>query len=311
MGQTKTHKLHEPVLINEVLEALRVRALARSKKSAKFIDATLGLGGHSKEIVCLGGDVLGIEMDAEMLKIAQGFLREACPTPEARTRGSYTLVRGNFSLIDAIAKENDFSEVDGVLFDLGVSFAQLTSPKRGFSFQNPEAPLDMRMDPQTQGLRASDLLNVLREDQLLELFAKVLKSNEAKRLSRKIVEVREKRRIEKVGELVSIVKEILSPKKDLHLATLPFLALRMAVNSELENLDEVLPKALVQLKSGGRMVVISFHSAEDTIVKNFFKQKFARLEGRIITKKPIRPKEAEILENPRARSAKMRIFEKI
>jgi 16S rRNA (cytosine1402-N4)-methyltransferase len=226
---------------------------------------------------------LGIEADPEMLEIAKERISE----------GKFVL--GNFKSIDEIARNNGFENVSGILFDLGVTNLQLTSEGRGFSFANPEAELDMRVNPQDQGVKASDLLNVLREDQLTDLFKETLDRGAAGWISRKIIKVRP---IQTVGDFLEVCRG-LKGKSSLNEATLPFLAVRIAVNSELENLNEVLPKAYGLLKSGGRMIVISFHSGEDRIVKNF-------QESRLIL-----PSEDEVRVNPRARSAKMRVIEKI
>lgn len=311
MKQFTKEVLHEPVLFNEVIKALKVRELALSKRKPNFIDATLGLGGHTRGIVLLGGNVLGIDLDKKMLKLARRFLAEACPIPDTGIRGSYTLVHGNFREIDELAAKKGFDKVDGILFDLGISLTQIKSLDRGFSFQDPEAPLDMRIDPQSQAIKASDLLNSLREDQLFELFNKVLRAKEAKNLSREIVEARRGKEIEKVGQFLQVIGEFSKSKKDLHQATLPFLALRMAVNSELANLQEALPKALALIRASGRLVVITYHSGEDLIVKRFFKEKVKENKAKILTKKPIVPAKSEIARNPRSRSAKMRILEKI
>ena len=168
-------ELHEPVLLNEVLEALRVKEIARSKKAC-YIDATVGLGGHTREIVKAGARVLGIEADLYSLEIARERLKEACPTLESddHFQGSFILTHGNFIEIEKIAKDNGFESVEGILFDLGISSFQLEGKNAGFSFQDPLAPLDMRIDPVSNKVKASDLLKVLNETQLIELFTVVL-----------------------------------------------------------------------------------------------------------------------------------------
>lgn len=269
---------HESIMVREVLESLHL------EKARKYIDATLGTGGHTEAIINAGGDVLGIEADPEMLAIAKKRLGT-----EAK------LVLGNFIEVDRIAGENGFEKVSGILFDLGVTNIQLTGDGRGFSFGNPEAGLDMRLNPETQGVTAADLLNALRRDQLEELFGVTMEGGPARWITKRILEARP---IKTVGEFLEVCRG-LRGKPGLSEATLPFLALRIAVNSELTNLEIALPKAYGLLKDGGRMIVISFHSGEDRIVKNFGENKL------------ILPGKEEISRNPRARSAKMRVFEKI
>lgn len=287
---------HETVLAKEVVEALHI------EKDGKYIDATLGNAGHTLEIARLGGKVLGIEVDPKMLEIAEKRLKEAKVT-------GCVLVNGNFVNIDEIAVKNGWKEADGILFDLGVTNLHLKDLERGFSFENPTAPLDMRMDPEAQGVKGSDLLNVLREDQLRDLFEITLEPGAAKWISGRVLHSRAEKPIENVGDLLEISEGLKTGKHGINEATLPFLAVRIAVNSELTNLEEVLPKAFGLLKKGGRLVVISFHSKEDVLVKNFFKD-MAGEGAKQITFKPIMAGEAEILENRRSRSAKLRILEK-
>jgi len=300
----KKGNYHEPVLVDEITSALA------PLQQARIIDATLGTAGHSLELVKAGADVLGIDSDREMLKEAEERLEEACPTPNQNGLGSLKLTHGNFKDVDAIASREDFSEVDGVLFDLGVSNLQLMGEKRGFSFGYPEAPLDMRIDPNSEGVMASDLLNGLRADQLTVLFSKVLTPSQSRFLVSRVVEQREKKPFETVQDFLRIAKR-LKTKKDLNPATLPFLALRMAVNSELENLKEALPKAVGCLKKGGKILVITFHSGEEKIVLDFFHQCQEEGTGKILTSVSIRPGEEETSKNPRARSAELWILQKI
>jgi len=219
------------------------------------------------------------------------------------------LVNSNFTQIDKIAEENGWMPVSGILFDLGVTNIHLKDLERGFSFENPEALLDMRISPKTQGVKASDLLNVLREDQLRSLFEVTLDPGAAKWISGRVVHSRAIKSISTVSDMLEISEGLRAGRNGLREATLPFLALRIAVNSELTNLAEVLPKAFGLLEKGGRLVVISFHSKEDVIVKDFFKEK-TKEGSKLITFKPILAGEAELIENRRARSAKMRILQK-
>ncbi len=291
---------HEPVMVREAIEALHLSNKLHFNNQARYIDATVGTGGHLIEITKAGGEILGIDMDLAMLEVAKNRL--------GKEKGSAKFVRGNFRDIDKIAQENGFRKVAGVLFDLGVSNIHLKSENRGFSFENPKAPLDMRLNDEALGVKASDLLNVLREDQLTDLFLVTLDKGSATWLARKVVETRAISPFVAVADFLRISQN-LRRKPGLNPSTLAFLALRIAVNSELENLKEALPKAFDLLAPGGRLVVISFHSGEDRIVKNFFRNK--ENEARILTEKPLVPSKEEIARNPKSRSAKMRVLEKM
>jgi len=291
----KKGNYHEPVMVQEVIEVLA------PLKEARIIDATVGTGGHTLELVKAGANVLGIDLDVGMLEEAKKRLEGA---------GSLNLTYGNFREIGVIASGEDFREVDGVLFDLGVSNLQLMGEKRGFSFGYPEAALDMRIDPNSQGVTASDLLNGLRADQLTALFSKVLTPSQSRFLASRAVVQRERKPFETVEDFLRIAKRLKS-KKDLNPATLPFLALRMAVNSELENLNEALPKALACLKKGGKLLVVTFHSGEEKIVLDFYRKVEKEGSGKILTLVAIRPGEDEIKKNPRARSAELWVLQKI
>jgi len=277
----KDDNYHEPVMVGEVLAHLN------KKKSA--IDATLGTGGHSLKLLEAGVKVLGIEADSEILKIAK----------ERLEKFDCKLVHGNFKDIDRIAKENGFNKVDGILFDLGVSNIQLTDEERGFSFSNPSALLDVRIDKNSQEVTGAILLNVLRKDQLEEMFSRVLDSSSSRWLAKRVLEKREIEPIKKVGDFLEIC-EGLRGKARLNPATLPMLAVRIAVNSELENLKEALPKAYGLLDVGGKLLVITFHSGEERIVKRFSKDFVG----------PIKPTVEEVNNNPKARSAELFVLTK-
>lgn len=292
----KNDNHHESVMVREAVEGLHINNRGR------FIDATVGTAGHALEIIKKGGSVLGIEQDPKMLEIAYARLKDI--------GGFFKLVQGNFRDIKMIAGKTGFVPANGILFDLGVSNIHFKSDDRGFSFGNPEAPLDMRLDKFSQSITAADLLNVLRQDQLYSLFEKVLYPLESKDLSQKIVTKREETKIKTVGDFLEIAESIDS-KRGLHAGTRAFLALRIAVNSELENLKETLPGTFEILAQGGRLLVISFHSGEDAIVKNFFRQISDEGKAKVITDKPIYPSEEEVSVNPRSRSARLRILEKI
>jgi len=282
---------HKSVLLQEAIEGLHIK-----KKGRRYIDATLGVGGHAAQIISAGGQVLGIEADPEMLALAK-----------KNVRGRLEL--GNFRDISEIAARAGFGEVDGIIFDLGISSLHYKEFARGFSFAQSDAPLDMRLNKESQNVSAADLLKILREDQLINLFESVMGGYKARKLAQKIVLVRQRKEIKKVGDLLAIVGE--KRKSRTHPATEVFLALRIAVNSELENLKEALPKAFFLLRGGGRLVIITFHSLEDALVKSFFREMAKTEKAKIITKKPIVPSAAEVTQNPSARSAKLRIIEKI
>jgi len=289
------NSLHEPVLVKEVLEGLG--PLAHLNRKLKIIDATLGTGGHSQVLLDQGYQVLAIDADQEMLSIAR-----------SRLKGEVKFAEGNFKDLDKIAGANNFRDPDVILFDLGVSNLQLTSVNRGFSFTEGSAPLDMRMDRKGQQLTAADLLNILRRDQLESLFGKVLKPWEVKRIVAEIIKVREFSKFVSVADFLAVCS-VARTKPGLNRATLPFLALRIAVNSELENLEEALPKAYEVVKKGGRIVIIYFHSLERDLVKSFVKKFEQKL--RLVNIEPIGADFEEIKRNPRARSARLVILEKL
>ena len=293
---------HKSVLYKQVLEGLNV------KPGETYIDATVGGGGHTKGILELGGRVLGIDVDPDAIRHVAN--RESLTVREKNDKlyaisDKLTLVQGNFADLRKIAERYGFWETPGVLFDLGVSSHQLEESERGFSFRQ-DAPLDMRADP-SLAVVAADLVNGLNEGELDELFCKYGEEPASRRLARAICQARVKKKITTTGELAGIIEKALGRRGKIHPATRVFQALRIAVNDELNNLKKGLAEATELLKRNGRLVVISFHSLEDRIVKNFFKE---RLDLQVLTKKPIVATREEIFENPRARSAKMRIAEK-
>lgn len=288
---------HKPVMLSEVLGMFGV---AQGKQ---YIDATLGGGGHTVGIVERGGIVLGIDTDEDAITYV---CNEVLPQlPQRRL----TIAKGNFRDIKAIAKENGFEEVDGVLFDLGVSSHQLEESGRGFSFLE-EGPLNMRMSREI-GVSAADLVNALGKKELYELFTKFGEEPYAHAIAKSIVRARAVAPILTTKELIAAAG-IPDRKGDKgrHAVTRVFQALRIAVNDELNNIREALPQALDLLAENGRVIVISFHSLEDRIVKESFKKFEDEGKGRIITAKPLTPSEKEQRENHRARSAKLRVFEK-
>lgn len=290
---------HTPVLLQEVLQALNIQ------KDAKYIDATLGGGGHTFEIVKRGGRVLGIDVDEDALKHVEDELGK-----------EITIVRGNFREIDTVAKEHGFENAAGILFDLGVSSFQLDKAEKGFSFMY-SGPLDMRMDT-TLKVSAGDLVNGLTRGELYELFTRLGEERNAKRIAAEIVLEREKGEIKTTDQLVKIIEkafgvtnEVISQKRRSQMCMRIFQALRIAVNDELGVIQDVLPKALQAIDKNGRIVVISFHSLEDRVVKQTFLDFEKKGLGKIVTKKPITATDEELQINRRSRSAKMRVFQKI
>ena len=215
----------------------------------------------------------------------------------------------NFTNLEKILRKQGMGKVDGILFDLGVSSLQLNRRERGFSFSR-ESPLDMRMN-KAQKINASDLINRSSYEELQNIIYELGEMRWAKRIARAIVREREKGLVTTTAQLAGIIERAVPYRRRIHPATRTFLALRIKVNRELENLRGVLPQAIDSLRKGGRICIISYHSLEDRIVKNSFKE-FAR-QGRlkILTKKPITPKEEEVRINPRSRSAKLRVGERI
>ncbi len=284
---------HIPVLQQEVIQLLA------PKPNRNMIDATLGLGGHSKlllEKIGPNGKLLGIEWDINALEVAKKNLAEF--------GDRFQYYHGNFVDLGLVVRDYQVKTISGILIDLGPSTYQLTDESRGFTFLK-NAPLDMRQN-QDQKLSAEGMVNKFSEKDL----QKILFEGEerfAKQIAKKIVEERKNSPIETTDQLIEIVRRATPPSyrydRKTHFATGTFRALRMAVNHELENLKNVLPQAVSILSPGGRIAIISFHSLEDRIVKQFFRGN-SNLE--ILTKKPIVASEKEIQKNPSARSAKLR-----
>lgn len=270
-------------------------------KNENFIDATCGLGGHSRLILektAPKGQLLAIDQDIVALNQAQKNLAEF----QARI----TWGHANFDELGLIIRTWPVKEVNGILFDLGVSTYQLTAPERGFSF-NQKSILDMRMSPESQRLSAREIINQWDAHSLKRILKNFGEEPFAGKITREIIHARQNQPIETTDELVAVVKRALPPayraSRQKHFATATFRALRMAVNNELDVLENGLKQALQVLSPGGRIVVISFHSLEDRIVKRFF-QNNPDLE--ILTPKLIMASEKEIQQNPKARSAKLR-----
>lgn len=298
-------KYHQPVFLNEVIDALNVQP------NCWYLDATFGRGGHSEAILNKGGKVVAIDQDQAAAEYAQ--------TVFAPQIGSKQLifVKGNFGnlpnlLSSAIGMNLSKIEFKGILYDLGTSQDQLKDQSRGFSFDYSDAPLDMRMD-QELGVTAADLLQVLSVKQLADSFRRLGGERHANLIAQAIDRYRgpnRSRPIKTVGELVSIILSCTRKEGKLHPATKVFQSLRILVNSELDQLTESLSHVLPLLISKGRVVTIAFHQGEDAIVKHLFKEWEQKELGKNILAKPQKPSQKEVQHNPAARSARLRIFEK-
>ncbi len=295
------------MLAAEVVEWLRIRP------DGKYLDATGGTGGHAAEIASrlTGGRLVVLDRDPQALEVARERL--------AAYGGKVTLVRTEFSRIGEVASgtlagQADACPYDGVLADLGVSSLELDSPVRGFSFRWA-APLDMRMNPDAfaeagKSLTAEDIVNRWSERDLADLLYQKAEEHDSRRIARAIVRARPIRDTEHLATVVAGVHKARGRQR-LHPATKTFLALRIAVNREEEELEQFLSRTPATLNSGGRWIVLSYHSLEDRRVKRAFQRLAQEGSVRVLTKRVIQPTEQEIESNPRARSAKMRVAEKI
>jgi 16S rRNA (cytosine1402-N4)-methyltransferase len=288
-------------MYKEVLTYLKPRA------GEIVIDATIGTGGHGIEIlrrILPGGKLIGIDKDSDSLEICRERLKEYKEHVE--------LVHGDFRNIDILLKQFNLKRIDAILFDLGISSYQLTNAQRGFSFQ-VDGPLDMRMD-RTSFISAYDLVNNLNQEEISNLLWSFGQERWHNRIARYLVREREKAPIATTLQLAEVVTLALPYRQKyyrLHPATRTFQALRIAVNRELEALEEAINKAVGLLSKGGIICVISFHSLEDRIAKLSFRKFAQETKLKIITKKPITTSMAEIKENPSCRSAKLRAAERI
>ena len=283
---------HIPVLLEEVLHNLV------NVEDGLFVDATLGGGGHTSRILERYEHlrIIGIDADEVALTIAKEALRGF--------KDRVTLVRGNFKTLKEILLGMGVSSIDGILFDLGTSTYQIMG-KRGFSFNDEEA-LDMRMDMR-ETLSAHDVVNRYRQDELARILFEFGEEEKSRKIARAIVEARKKKHIDTAKELGDLVARVKWRRGRIHPATKTFQAIRIETNHELDNLKTGLGSAIEMLNPKGRIGVITFHSLEDRIVKETFKNSPAL---GVLTKKPIRPERKEALANPRSRSAKLRIAEK-
>lgn len=303
--------MHQSVLYHEIIQALR------PQPGGYYVDGTIGAGGHAWGILNASipdGKLLGLDLDPQALTLAGERL-----VPFAER---VTLVRASYLTLDMQLESLGWEPVDGILLDLGVSSMQLDTPERGFSFRT-DAPLDMRFDPQA-ATTAADLVNNLSEGDLADLIYQYGEERRSRQVARAVVAARPLLTTKQLAEVVA--KANPSKKRGIHPATRTFQALRIATNGELDAVTQVLPLAVDALASGGRLAVISFHSLEDRIVKQFSRResqdclcppkqpictcahKASLME---ITRKPIQPSAAETLENPRARSSRLRVVEKL
>jgi 16S rRNA (cytosine1402-N4)-methyltransferase len=306
---------HTPVLLKEAIDGLNI------KEDGIYVDGTLGGAGHSLEIVkrLTSGKLIGIDQDLDAISKAQEVLKNDLD--------KIILVHDNYVNIEEILSSLHIEKVDGILLDIGVSSHQLDEEERGFSYHK-DAPLDMRMD-ETQDFTAWDVVNKYSEEELKRIIWDYGEERWAKRIAEFIVNVRETQPIDTTLQLVDVIKKAIPKKVRMeghHPAKKTFQAIRIEVNGELEVLEKSIPKMCRLLNKGGRIAIITFHSLEDRIVKETFKELNKdcicppeipicvcdkKQEIKIITRKPITPTESEIERNPRSRSSKLRIAERV
>jgi 16S rRNA (cytosine1402-N4)-methyltransferase len=303
---------HLPVLYHEIIHALR------PKSPGRYVDATVGAGGHASGILEASkpdGWLLGFDLDPQALALANQRL--------SIYRGRYTLVQASYTtLLEQLARLN-WDLIDGMVIDLGVSSMQLDTPERGFSFRE-DGPLDMRFNP-SQSFTAADLVNEMAEEDLARILWKYGEEPQSRRIAKAIRQSRPHRTTKELADVIQ--KALGQPQgRRIHPATRSFQAIRIAVNDELQAVERVLPQAINALAAGGRLAVISFHSLEDRIVKQYFRQESRdcicppqqpvctcghRATIKEVNRRPVMAKEEETKDNPRARSARLRIAEKL
>lgn len=293
---------HISVLLHETVEALQVQP------KSWYVDGTFGRGGHTRQILNKGGQVVAFDMDAEAITYGETQFAEEI------AQGTLILIRSNFDRLEqelnSLKTQNKITEISGILFDFGVSSPQIDTAERGFSFQH-DVELDMRMDDRL-GVKAKDLLALLSEKQLTDIFIEFGGEHEAHKVAKAIVAQRTKHPITTTQQLATLIQTTKRERQShLNPATKVFQALRIAVNSELDSIQQVLPQALKVLANQGYLVTISFHEGEDRIVKTSFRNWEKQGWGEQVNKDVIIPSEAEVSQNSRSRSAKLRIFRKI
>ena len=313
---SEADQIHRPVFRDEVVTSLDLH------DGSVIIDATLGLGGHSEAILEHEptATVIGIDQDERALELASARLD--------RFKERFRAFHANFSEVSRVAKDAGSETVDGIVADLGVSSLQLDDPDRGFSFRF-DAPLDMRMNETSDTQTAADLLETLNEEEIANLIYRYGEERKSRRIARRIVEMRDQGRpVRTTADLAILIERAIgrSPKDKIHPATRTFQALRIAVNDELGMLERFIENSIDVLNTDGRLCVISFHSLEDRIVKQAFQKLSgkcqcppripkcvcgARKRVEVLTRKPIIPTDTEMNENPRSRSAKLRVCRKL
>lgn len=294
---------HIPVLLNEVIKTMD------PKEGEVFVDGTINRGGHSLPIAKLlgkNGHLIGIDQDTKALQTAEDYLKEApCP---------FTLIEGNFRDLEKLLAERDIKNIDGLLLDLGLSSDQLADSGRGFSFQKNE-PLLMtfKVNPTEDDLTAREIVNNWEEENIEAILKGYGEESFSARIAAEIVAVRDVEPIETTGQLVGVIRSAVPgwyTKKKIHFATKTFQALRITVNDEIGSLKKVLASGWALLKPGGRMGIISFHSLEARVIKQFYRDKLAAEEGELVNKRAILPARPEVLANPRSRSAQLKVIKK-
>jgi len=295
--------IHTAVLKKEVLEYLD------PKQNENFVDCTIGEGGHSEDILKKNGPegkVLGIDLDPYQISASQWL--------HVQFKERIVLVNDSYTNLREILERKEFGKVNGILLDLGMSSAQLEGTHKGFSFQIDQS-LDMRYnDEGGYHLTAEKIVNEWAEEKIAEVLENYGEEKFAKKIAKNIVEQRKQGRIKTTFQLIEIIKQATPSaywRGKIHYATRTFQALRIAVNDELENVKRILPDAVSILESEGRLAVISFHSLEDRIVKNFFSNEAKKGTLKILTKKPITASRDELSKNTRSRSAKLRVVIKL
>ncbi len=307
---------HYSVLLNETIEQLNIRP------DGIYVDGTLGGGGHSYQILkrlSANGRLIGIDQDADAIKAAGERLSEF--------QDRLTIIRSNYANMKEELHAIGIERVDGIVLDLGVSSFQLDTPERGFTYRDPDAPLDMRMDDRNP-LTAKDIVNDYSEMELFRIIRDYGEDKFAKNIAKHIVKERQKKPIETAGELTEIIRAAIPMKVQVtggHPAKRTFQAIRIELNHELDVLQDNLDDMIELLNPGGRICIITFHSLEDRIVKSIFKKNENPCtcpsdfpvcvcgkvsKGHVVTRKPILPSEQELGENSRSKSAKLRVFER-
>ena len=304
---------HHPVLVDEVISIIN----PQDKKL--YFDGTFGQGGYSKKFLLKKKcKIIAIDRDPKSIQYAELLI--------SKYGEQFQFYNEKLSNIEELLKKINIAKFNGIMLDLGISNTQLNNPKRGFSFTN-DGPLDMRMNQNDNSLTAEKVINEYSEEKLSKIFFSFGEENNSRKISKTIIEFRKKERIESTSMLSKIIEKV-NFRQKIHPSTRVFQALRIYLNKELLELEKFLEKSVDMLEAGGRIAIVSFHSLEDRIVKRFFKLKSSKkinsyrhappknnenskIELKIITKKVVRPSESEIKVNPRARSAKLRVAEKL